>query len=40
MDQIARRKLSRKYGEDISWYLPSYVGNKCDKEEERCIKLQ
>lgn len=40
MDQIAWRKLTGKYGEDIGWYLSKNVGNKCDKEEERCIKLQ
>ena len=40
MDQIAWRKLTIKYGEDLSWYWWENLGNKCDKEEERCIKLQ
>lgn len=40
MDQIVARKRTREYDLHPSRYKLKNSGNKCDKEEERCIKLQ
>ena len=40
MDQVAAGEHAGEHGLHPSWYWLLNLGNKCDKEEERCIKLQ